>query len=485
MKQKLQIFKIMTAGLLCLSVLSGCASSAANQKTKEVTPMKPEESNAISYDFIGGKDVMPLQGFYGPYPSWVSYNGNTLPNYFDEKYFQMIAEAGINVINYSDANYVYVPTMIEQSMDYCEKYGMGYFVLDNRVSSNDGKVGDDEVNAAQLSEYIAEYADHPSFCGVFLIDEPRTGYFMPALGGQKDIARHGDYSKLLQYELDLNVYLNAFPVIDYNTKKEAYEKYIVEYCDTLEPKYLMWDYYPFYPSKDNDELYAYFWNMSLVREEAMKRNIPFMAAIQAGSQWNDEHAYFDSKTPYWPDEGQFNWNVNTCLAFGVQGFSYFPLIQPEHFAWAGTEKEPSWDSNRNGVIGALGNKTRWYYYVQNINKHIAVIDEVLMNSVSKGIIINGESAKENMKMTNCVIESGEFQELLSVNGDTIVGCFNYNGKTALYVVNHSMEYAQNITLNFNDTHNITMMQNAETSYVKAKDLTLDMAAGEGVLLVIE
>lgn len=484
MKQKLQICKIMTAGLLCLSILSGCASSAANQKAKVVTPMEPEESNAISYDFIGGKDVMPLQAFYGPYPSYVSYNGNTLPNYFEEKYFQMIAEAGINVINYADANYAYIPEMVERSMDYCEKYGMGYFVLDNRVSSNNGKVGDEEANAAQVSEYVADYADHPAFCGVFFIDEPRTGYYMPGLKGQKDISRHGDYSKLLQQQLDLNVYLNAFPSWNYETQKDAYEKYITEYCDTLEPKYLSWDNYPFHPKKENEELYIYFWNMSLIREQAMKRNIPFYAAIQLGSQWNDEQVYFETDT-YWPDEGQFNWNVNTCLAFGVQGLTYFPMIQPEHYAWAGTDKEPSWDSQRNGAIGALGNKTRWYYYMQNIHKHIAVIDEVLMNSVSKGIIISGESAKENMKMTNCVIESGQFQELLSVNGDTIVGCFNYNGKTALYVVNHSMKYAQNITLNFNDTHNITVMQNAETSYVKAQDLTLDMAAGEGVLLVIE
>ena len=74
---------------------------------------------------------------------------------------------------------------------------------------------------------------------------------------------------------------------------------------------------------------------------------------------------------------------------------------------------------------------------------------------------------------------------MSVNGDAFVGCFNYNGKTALYVVNYSMEYAQYITLHFNEAQNIRMIQNCETSYVNAKNLTLDIATGEGILLVIE
>lgn len=128
----------------------------------------------------------------------------------------------------------------------------------------------------------------------------------------------------------------------------------------------------------------------------------------------------------------------------------------------------------------------WYNFAQNINKHIEVIDEVLMNSVNKGVIITGEQAKKDMELaTSCVIDSGAFQELLSVTGDAMVGCFNYNGKTALYVVNYSMEYAQHITLNLNEAHDVTVMQNAETSYVNAKNLQLDMAAGEGVLVVIE
>ena len=167
---------------------------------------------------------------------------------------------------------------------------------------------------------------------------------------------------------------------------------------------------------------------------------------------------------------------------GAQGIQYFPLIQPYQFTLA---ENGGWDFERNGILGAMGNETQWYYYAQNINKHIGAIDEVLMNAVSKGIIVTGEQAKSDTVMTSCVIESGTFNQLKSITGEAMVGCFNYNGKTALYVVNYSFENAQNITLDFTGSQNIRKIQNAETSYVKGNALTLDMAAGEGILLVLE
>lgn len=484
MNRKFRRLRVVIVSVLCASQLFGCAfRSSVNEKNNiEVTPMEKEESYAVSYDFIGGKDVMPIGAFYGPYVNYVSENGNVLPNYLDEKYFQMIAEAGINVIDYADLSYSAYPDLVMHSLDMCEKYGMGYFVYDSRVSNQEGKEENTVVNATELSEQIAKYSDHPAFCGVFLLDEPQTPYFMEMDGGRKDISRIGELSNILQHELDLNVYLNAFPVINIDTYKEKYEQYIAEYCEILKPKRLQYDHYPFYPDKNNEKLYGYFWNLSITREYAQKYKIPLVVAIQAGSQFNDAAVPFTSNTPYYPTEGQFYWNINTSLAFGAQGITYFPLIQPQHF---GLAEDTKYDSERNGLIGVLGNKTQWYNYAQIINKHISVIDEVLMNSVNKGVIIHGEEIKEDMKMTNCVIESGSFQELMSVDGDAMVGCFNYKGKTALYVVNYSMDHKQKITLRFNDMHNITMMQNAETSYVKAKNLTLDMTAGEGVLLVIE
>lgn len=84
-----------------------------------------------------------------------------------------------------------------------------------------------------------------------------------------------------------------------------------------------------------------------------------------------------------------------------------------------------------------------------------------------------------------MIESGIFRELQSVSGETMVGCFNYNGKTALYVVNYSMDTAQSITLTLDKTYHVKVVKGAKATFTNTQELQLDMTAGEGILLVIE
>ena len=220
----------------------------------------------------------------------------------------------------------------------------------------------------------------------------------------------------------------------------------------------------------------------MIRGYALEAKIPFWTLIQAGNQWADGRQAFDAVAPGLPNEAQFNWNINSALALGAQGIVYFPLVQPYYYIYAVSQE---FDFERNGLFGAWGNKNRWYYYAQNIKDHIGAIDEILMNSVNKGMIVSGTTATKETKRLTCILEDGSFNQLKSVEGEALVGCFNYNGKTALYVVNYSDECAQNVTLHFNGSQNLDVIQKAETSYVNAKNLTLKMTAGEGVLIVVE
>lgn len=473
MKNRMKAILILLA---CTVVLSGCMT-AKKTENLSIEDMKPEESNAVSFQIIGGKDVMPISGYYGPYPVNYSKDGNDLPDYITEEYYKMISEAGLNMISYSPSNYDSQAESILQSLEFAEKYNMGMFVRDTGVT---GQLGDETLSVEEIAERIVDYYDYDSFCGMYLVDEPYTAYYHSG-DGSRNISQYRKIAQILQYDLGLVCYSNMLPITDMPNQKEKYEQYMDEFCETFQPRVLMWDYYPF-DNWRNGDMIPYFYNMGLVREHALESGIPFWAYIQAGSQWNDSWDYFDSTTPYYPNEAQFNWNINTCLAYGAQGLQYFPVIQPYHFAFAETE---AYDFERNGLIGAWGNKTQWYNYAQNISKHIQAIDEVLMNSISKGIIVSGERAENDTSKSSGIIKEGTFRQLQSIDGDAMTGCFNYNGKTALYVVNYSMEYAQKITLHLNEACNMDMIQNGEKSYIKARDITLDMAAGEGVLLVLK
>lgn len=465
---------------LCCIMLVGCANAqqAHSEPTEKLPDMEPEESYALSYDIAGGKDVMPIAGFYGPYPIKYSKDGCTMPNYISEEYFQMIADAGVNVISASSLNYASTPELLIQTLELGEKYGVGIYVTDDRVTAN---INDDTYTAQEASKHIADYYDYPAFCGLVLVDEPTWQPHYNAGDGKRDISLYGHLANILRNDLGVRFYNSMYSILKWDdATREAYTKYVQEIGNVMNPYYVTCSFYPFSADQPGG-LPAYFFALDLMQRQARSKQVPFWAYIQAGSQWNDSGKRFDSES-YFPNEAEFNWNVNTALAFGAQGITYFPLIQPYHFAYA---KSTDWDFQRNGIIGAWGNKTRWYYYAQNISKQIQEIDEVLMNAVNKGVIVNGKQAVEDTGFAECIIKEGTFRELASVSGDAMVGCFNYQGKSAFYVVNYSMEYAQHISLDFNGTQNMKVIQNAETSHVKTDNLTLDMAAGEGILIVIE
>lgn len=476
MNNRYKVLRSLLSVLLCTVLLAGCATSGDKKVSDDAVVMEKEESKAVSVSFIGGKDVMPITGYIGPYVHAYSSDGNVFPDYITDEYYEMIADSGVNLIVYSFTDYSGSPEAVTKNLELAEKYGIGMFVTDNNVL---GKTEQDDVTAEEVAEQIVKYSDYESFSGLYMVDEPQATYY--SMGdGSRLLQKYEKLADVIHNDLDMLTYCNLLPITDFSQYKEEYERYVEDFCEILQPKVLMWDYYPFDKYREGD-MQIYFYNMNLIREKAMERGIPFWAYIQAGSQWNDAWEQYEYETPYFPNEFQFNWNVNTSLAMGAQGIQYFPLMQPYQFTLAAD----GWNFEINGLIGAMGNKNQWYYYAQNINKHIAAMDEVLMNSVNKGVIVTGEQAKSDMLYTSCVIEEGTFHQLQSVSGETMVGCFNYNGKTALYVVNYNFEKAQKITLGFDGEQNVRMIQNAETSYVKGKNLTLDMAAGEGILLVLE
>ena len=97
--------------------------------------------------------------------------------------------------------------------------------------------------------------------------------------------------------------------------------------------------------------------------------------------------------------------------------------------------------------------TRWYYYAQRANKQIQAIDHVLMKSANEGVIVHGEDATRvivtNGEERNTVLESKTFRQLKSVEGDDcVIGCFDYQGGTALYVVNYSRTEKADVKLRF-------------------------------------
>ena len=442
--------------------------------------------------------VMPIMATNGPMVhGYTSLNSSVPENFLTDYYFQMIADAGINTISVNENDYAstgHEQWGIKTGLELSEKFGLGYYLTDSQVigSSNYNT----EVDAEALATRIQEYSHYKSFRGLVGVDEPNSDDYQLDYDVQKRVSGYGNLMTALR-TLNVDDITCLYPCYD-DTLMDGYKKYVNEYCEVFRPNLLRYDNYPFERDGMNS-LDLYFWNMSVIRQNAKNNNIPFGVTVQAGGQWiEDTDKYVETVTPLYPNEGQFKWNVNTCLAFGTKAISYFTLLQPYHFSNAlDAEGNKYQDFRRSGLIGMDGIKNQWYDYAKDCNEQIAAIDSVLMASESKGVIATGNASTDmelitsDNSVSDCVLSTGAYKELKEVDGDALIGYFDYQGKTALYVVNYKMDIEQTITLHFNnesyEIDRITIVEDAVKSYVEQNNvetLELNMEAGEGILLVI-
>ncbi len=458
----------------------------------------------LSFDAIGGDEVLPIGGFYGPaLPQSITGTNGAIYDHYTEENFEKIADAGVNLLLCPNARYDYSATeqsLVEKTLDLASKYGIGVFVTDTHFTTATTASSISQV-ATQIQ--LAKYRHKAAFCGVHVVDEPFSDNWLPSGKTAEDssvAARWmANFAPLYQTLSKLGVVgsTNLNPRKSGNDAEYAtYAAYVEEYCTTCDPAYLSFDYYVW----DGDTTVAnYFRNMSIVREYAGKHNIPFWSFVQAGGYWNDSAAELTENDPY-VTEAKFHWNVNTALACGAKGISYFPLIQPNHFSFS-SDDTPLY--TRNGLIGADGSLNTWYGYAQAANKQIEKVDAVLMKAVNKGIITSGTTTftkNASLTATDISTDTANFgaklnaawEELASVSGDALIGCFKHENKTALYVVNYnyastSSSSKDTITLTFDANYKWVQTKEGVQTTVTTTDktLTLCMAGGEGVLLVLQ
>ena len=474
-------WKYMALSLIMLISVAGCGYNKANdmeiitENTKYVRATRGEviENYSLSFDIIGGSDVMPIGSWWGPYVhDGESINGVTLPNYYDDYFFELAKNSGINVFTVNPNIYAsYVQETIEL-LKKCEEYNIGIFV-------NDARLRDSSDNAiSKIRERVSEYYMYDSCLGVHMTDEPLANRFDDIAKIYRAYDELGIDNKYLYTNM-----LGASNSTNYNysgdTSLMNYEEYLNLYLEKVQPKFLSYDHYLFKKQNDSIMNSAYFTSLSIVREFANANKIPFWVFVQAGGQ----HEEYEIETkPVFPNEAEMLWNVNTSLAYGAKSIQYFTFLQPKQFTYALNGER---DYTRNGMVGAMGNINEWYYYAQKANKQIAAIDHVLMNAASMGIIKGGVAANTCI-IGSEVIESGQFRELIGVEAsDYIIGCFDYFGETALYVVNNSVTEKNDIKLIFSDKYGYDIIQRAEKFSVAGKTITLTMEKGEGVLITLK
>ena len=452
--------------LLVVALLAGCADDSGQPTNQTAEPRLPEQeastTGVIPLDMRNaitplGEEVMPIGAWVAPPPGGVF--GHNNPSYISSESYKLAKEAGLNMVYglYERAEMKLADVM--QALDFADEHGLKYMVSDAAIQAG---ADDPELMEQSLESYI----HHPAYIGNLAIDEPATTYF-ESLG-----ASHDNYKKLVP---DKYFYVNLLPnyasvnqlFVDKMDETgglptaEQYKTYLDQYVSAVKPTFISYDYYPLhddFPSMTN----GYYENMSVVRSTAENNGIPFWVFIQSSS-WNSKARL--------PQKSETFWQVNTALAYGAKGIQYFTFWCPYEDGFTG------------GMISRDGERTPIYYDTQEMNEHIAAIDHILMRSGFKGVMVHGDSpvpVPEEDRLAEA------YKELERLEGDTpiIAGVFDYNGSTVLYVVNNTIDQDGEVTLHFAEPVELELYQQTQKHHKAGQSLSLQLAAGEGVLIAI-
>lgn len=481
--------------------------------------------SAVTYDYLGGDEVMPIVGFYGPY--YGPLDNNKRYNFLTDEIYQKIQECGINLINYSwnSVGDTYSDTYLYQAMALGEKYGIGYYVQDYRLNpelSTEARLGNaaaenleegsvNEPTLEDVAEMIGKYSYFESYLGTHVKDEPYLNqyddYKESSVKVYNSQLKFYDWTATLLNSFANNIgFMNSIaPSAEYMYYSTSFKAGLTELATKIGAKLFSHTSYPFSggwnltdESADTKVVYNgtktafehwayYYQGLWDSRSAALEHDVAFWAYTAAGGDWRDNVTNEETDDTKLPTEAEVYWDVNHKLAFGAKGIEWFPLMQPWYFSLEGDGT----DADRNGLIGIDGTETPFYYYAKNINQHIAAIDNVLMKSTSTGIMATGTRTKKKVlsgaMSGDTLITSTEMLEGISGGGEfgAIVGCFDYKDTEAFYVVNDSLEQTQNIVLNFADTYRYRFVQDSKTYQGTGDTLALSIGTGEGVLVVLE
>ena len=406
-------------------------------------------------------NVYPITYWYGIRPEFLS----------KERLLEA-KEAGFNLIECS-----YGTETNKKVLKWCEELGLKANVGDPRV----GKALAAEEGWEQgLLDMIADYTDYPAVNRFFMKDEPLDDYF-PTLGRVADYInthdpKHGEYVNLLPY--------HAVPPAEGESFTARYQRHIDGFFDTVHPTILSYDHYNLgmrevesldglTPARVSDENRArngwedkkfaavtnpyYYNNLELIRENAMKRGIPWMDIILLVEHWHYR----------WPTEAEIRWEAFTALAYGSTALSYFTYWTP------GTAHTEPW-SYHNGIILSDGTRGEKYEIVKAINAELQALYAGLCEAgemISEAVYHVGEETDDLVKP---FAGHGKYTAL---DGGRLVAGFFAGDKYML--VNKDFEQAVTVTVKADGR---IEKLNKATGAWEPCDKILTLNAGDGELI---
>lgn len=373
-------------------------------------------------------------------------------------------------------------------MELCNKYGLKYMIRDWAFMgsfnifygpNNNGSLWQSYFdNGGTIESGLTEMFNIPTvkaatnnkaYAGHNLWDEPdipQMEKLIPVVKTYKQLVPHGD------------PFFNLLPC--YATEDQlggTYEEYIAYYCKNIAPMlgYISYDYYPYSVnslgvSKVSER---YLYNFQIVAEYAKLYNLEFRLYIQAG------HFGGDSRDAGGVED--YRHQMYTAMAFGVRYFIYFTY---------------GYGMNDNGLVDSNLNPTAKYYYAQQANNEVHLLEDVMLNFNWQGIMYkNGSSYSPNAAFNHIKNFSKVFTSHARINSytvskDTVVGCFkdneNRDGFMFVNYVDPAKKQSDTVTVKFNNATKLIVYELGVRKVVElpaSGEYNFTLSAGEGRFVI--
>lgn len=456
-----------------------------------------------TYHFSSLKEnAFPVLLYIGPTREYFcEYEQCMVENLIKDEVFKELSEAGINVILGHDETH----EEIVEILRLCEKYQMVYLPRYNSrqlpfydtekgqmVSYND-LTDDEKTNAKkEFIDYINLYKDYPAFGGVMGGDEPGS-MLLPAYIEMKKV-----FDSICPEKL---YYVN---MLGPDSEKQPWLKYgpfglsggvapdeltwmdvIYNYANTVGLEVMSYDNYIFYRNTIRPVL--------LRDVDRLRR-----ACFHPKPIWNCILNGQEGELLTGQNKAETFYQANMSIVAGCSGLILYPGFSP--IECGHTPQRALYDRK-------TGEKTEYYYWYKELLTHLHCCEDVLMNASYEGLIktgVNGgeistekliqmeehlekQGTGDSVVHTSMLLDSfGALVGVHSTQTQVLVGCYNYKGKAALYLVNNSACRDTEVTLRFKTAQGVCAIENAkEKHYASVDSLVKQLQAGEGVLYVLE
>lgn len=468
--------KRISAILICIICLCTCfIPTYAEVNNQNGTGFVKNPVSGFSHPFIQEYE-MPIVGLITP-PSRVNEN----PSFITRKNFEIFKDAGFNILVPCYERPTFKEAEVRRGLEYCSDLGIVYFANDASIMCAGSAGANGTIDGYKQVLQDAWYTEYPSFGGVAAKDEPNVKDFDEMAKGSQ---------AMKEVFPDLLFFSTLFPkganpaqlgVSDDSNNPSTwadYYYYVDSFIQKVQPNLLVYDSYIWHHQGAGrtlsvDTTREHFKVLSCYRNRAKEHGIPFWSTIMT-----HRRTTLPVDSDYTTKE--LSWVVNTTLAYGAKGLSYYtywPTIEGYNDSWLTTPI-------RDGMVTGTGTPHDAYYKIQELNENVKLIDEYIMPATHLGIMQFGEF-KNDLEDIDELTTCGYLKNVSG--GDAFIGCFELNGKKLYYVVNNSLT-AGITTFQCDFTQKVNVksisLKRGEKSASGVYSYAFNLSAGEAVLLEV-